>query len=385
MCSAIILYISANLSASASGGKALTEANLEILKACCNNDVQVLSVGRGNTKYTNISSTSSTFQTAIANLKLFSGSLHKFAFDAIIAKIANIQPNILYLDTSLFGRLAMIVKKKFPEIKIITFFHNIEVDFKFYCYTGVKRIFYTPAVFSDWMNERWAIRHSDVVVALHENDSMRLQQLYGRNADFIHPICIAEHINKSAINSSDLDKLPDEYILFVGSTFPPNLEAIKYLRDKVMNLLDIPLIVVGFGLEKYRQEYSSKNVLIVGSVDDLTPFYANAKVVVTPIFSGAGMKVKIAEALMHGKCVIGSSFSFIGYEKAVDIGVCIVADTENDYVDTINSYNSSLTVESLAREIFLQEFSVIAGISRMKCILELADNKSSKLDSSNDK
>lgn len=385
MCSAIIHYISANLSASASGGKALSEANLEILKACCNNDVHVLSVGRVNTKHTNISSTSSTFQTALANLSLFSGSLHKPAFDTIIVEIANLQPNILYLDTSLFGRLAMVVKKKFPEIKIITFFHNIEVDFKFNCYTGIKRILYTPAILSDWMNERWAIRNSDVVVALHENDSVRLQQLYGRKADFIHPICITEHMNKSSIISYDLDKLPSEYILFVGSTFPPNIEAIKYLRDKIMPHLDIPLVVIGSGLEKYRQELSAKNISIIGSVDDLAPFYANAKLVVTPIFSGAGMKVKIAEALMHGKCVIGSKFSFIGYEKAVDNGVCIVADSENEYVSSIKSYNTSMEVELVARETFSQEFSIAAGISRMKCILELENNKLSSVKPSNDK
>lgn len=380
-----IMYISANLSANASGGKALSEANLEILKVCCNTDVHVVSVGRGHTKYTNITSTSSKHKTALANLRLFSGGLHKRALDAIITVIFNIQPSILYLDTSLFGRLARVVKNKFPEIKIIAFFHNIEVDFKFHCYYGLKRILYTPAILSDWMNERWAIRYSDVVVALHENDSVRLHKLYGRKADFIHPICITENTNKSTINSSNLEALPDEYILFVGSTFPPNIEAIKHLHDKIMPLLDIPLVVVGSGLEKYRQEYSAKNISIIGSVDDLAPFYANAKLVVTPILSGAGMKVKIAEALLHGKCVIGSKFSFVGYEKAVDIGACIVADTENEYVDAIKSYNPSLEVELLAREIFFQEFSIAAGISRMKCILEQANNKLSSVNPSHDK
>jgi len=368
------MYVSPNLSANASGGKALSEANLEILKACCKADVLVLSVGRVNTKYTNVASTENTYQTALANLLLFSGSLHKQAFNTIIIEIAKEQPSILYIDTSLFGYLAKAVKRKFPKIKIITFFHNIEVDFKLNCYTGVKRMLYSPAILSDWMNERWAIRYSDVVIALHKKDSTRLQRLYGRKADFIHPICVVDQMSKSLNNSAKIKKLPNEYILFVGSTFPPNIEAIKYLHDKVMPYLNLHLVVVGSNLEKYSHKFSKKNISIVGSVDDLTPFYVNAKLVVAPIFSGAGMKVKIAEALMYNKCVIGSKFSFIGYEKAVDNGVCIVADSENEYVDLIKKHMLSTDVDFLAREIFSKEFSVAAGITRMKCILRLTSN-----------
>ncbi|HEY3309433.1 MAG TPA: glycosyltransferase [Desulfuromonadaceae bacterium] len=364
-----ILYISTSLSSNASGGRTLSEANLEILKACCNTDIRVLSVGRVNTKYINITSTSNTFQTALANLRLYSGCLHKNAFDAIINEIAGEKPSILYFDTSLFGRLALAVNKLFPEIKIITLFQNIEFDFKLQCYSGIKRILYTPAIFSDWMNERWAIRYSETIVALHKNDSIRLQQIYGRKADFIHPICIASNIVETAISSINPHKLPDEYILFVGSAFPPNLEAIKFLCDKVMPYLDIHLIVVGSNLENYRQMFSANNVSVIGSVSDLTPFYDNAKLVVTPIFTGAGMKVKIAEALMHGKCVIGSKFSLIGYEKAVDRGVCIVANSANDYVEFIKNYKTSSAVKLLAKELFLQEFSLSAGITRMKYIL----------------
>lgn len=366
-----IMYISANLSSNASGGRALSEANLQILKASCKADISVLSVGRGGTKYTNIASTSNTYETALANLRLFSGCLHKHAFDTIIKEIDNKQPRILYLDTSLFGRLALTVKKMFPKIKIITLFHNIELDFMLQCYTGVKRILYTPAILSNWMNERWAIQHSDVVVALHEIDSRRMQHIYGRNADFIHPICIVSNFTEFTTNTLDQHKLPKEYILFVGSAFPPNIEALKFFCNSVMPNLDEHLVVVGSNLENYRREFNADNVSIIGSVDDLSPFYANAKLVVTPILTGAGMKVKVAEALMHGKCVIGSKLSFIGYEGAIDRGVCIVADSASDYMNLIKNYKPSLVLDLLAKEAFLQEFSLSAGITRMKCILEI--------------
>jgi glycosyltransferase involved in cell wall biosynthesis len=271
----------------------------------------------------------------------------------------------------------MVVKKKFPDIRIISFFHNIEFDFRVQCKPGIKRLLYLPAILSDWMNERWAIRYSDVVVVLHKNDSFRSKELYGRKADFIHPICIANNKTESLDNSEQPINLPDKYILFVGSAFSPNLEAVKFLCNKVMPALDENLIVIGSNMENYRKEYSANNVLIIGSVSDLKPYYDNAKFVVTPIFTGAGMKVKVAEALMYGKCVLGSRLSFIGYESAVNSGVCMVADSADEYISMIRSFNPSTAMELKAKEIFAQEFSVSSGNERIKNLLQMA--KSSKI------
>ena len=373
--SAKLMYISANLSANASGGRALSEANLEILKACCEVDIRVFAVGRGHTQYTNITSTSNRYDTALANFKLFSGGLHQSAFDTLIAEIANKQPSMLYLDTSLFGRLALTVKKIFPKIKIITFFHNIELDYKLNCYSGFKRILYAPAVLSDWINERWAVHHSDILVVMHNIDSMRLLQIYGRKADFIHPMCLGSNTMASTITTDNIHQLPDEYILFVGSAVPTNVKALKFLCNHVMPHLNGQLIVVGSNFENYRQALDANNVSIIGSVKDISPFYANAKLVVAPILSGTGMIVKVAEALMHGKCVIGSPPTFAGYEKAVESGVCIIANSASDYIALIKNYQSSPSMGLLAKEIFLQYFSIPAGMSRMESILGMATNQ----------
>jgi len=367
-----ILYISAHLSASASGGKALSEANLEILKSCRNVDVCELSLGRMDTKYTNIPATSNRFETALANLKLYSGSLHKEALKTIIAEIAKEKPDILYLDSSLFGRLALTVQGLFKNIRIVSFFHNVEFDFKLQCYVGLKRLLYIPAIFSDWINERLTIKYSNTIITLHCVDSKRLKKLYGRDADFIHPVCIVNNTDNFTSSCLDDFNLPKNYILFVGSDFPPNIEAIKFLCDKVMPYLNCHLIIVGSKLENYRQQFLSKNVTIIGSVKDISPFYANAHLVVTPIFSGAGMKVKVAEALMNGKCIIGSSFSFIGYERAVESGVCIVAESASDYITLIKSIKPSESLSTLAKDVYLSEFSFPAGTRRMEHILNLA-------------
>ena len=47
------------------------------------------------------------------------------------------------------------------------------------------------------------------------------------------------------------------------------------------------------------------------------PWYRGALAVVAPIRSGSGMKTKVAEALMHGKRVVGLPEAFVGYGPEV--------------------------------------------------------------------
>jgi len=364
-----LLYISISLSNEPNGGKFLTEANLSILKNISNLDVSVLSIGRNDTEYINVKSTSSTVDTGLMNILLYSGGLTRNALQYVLDFVAQLSPDIIFFDTSLFGRLAMEIKKSLKKVKIITFFQNVEFDFKWHYKSGWRRLLYTPAILSDWMNERWAIQNSDIIVALHRADSNRLNELYGRQADFIHPVCLADNSACGLAGRIDSNSIPDEYLLFVGSAFLANIEGLRFLTRSVMPRLKEHLVVVGSNFENYRQEFAAENITVIGSVSDLAPYYAGAKCVLAPIFTGAGMKVKVADALMHGKCVIGSGFSFIGYEKAIEQGVCVACESADDFVATINRFQGSDVLDEAAMDVFKQEFSYDAGRRRLELII----------------
>lgn len=364
-----MLFISGNLSAQTNGGRLLSETNLNILKCLTNLDVSVISLGRTKSGYIDVDSTKNTLTTGLMNLQLYSGGLNRSALIGIVDQIAKFEPDILYLDTSLYGRIALEVRKRFKKLKIITFFHNVEFDFKYHYKSGWQRLLYLPAIISDWVNERWAINNSDVVVALHQSDSSRLKELYCRSADFLHPVCLTDDFVGNNFADDNLQLLPDKYLLFVGSAFLPNIEALRFLVRKVMPELPDHLVVVGSNLENYRREFAAENVSIIGSVRSLAPYYSGAKCVLAPIFTGGGMKVKIADALMHGKCVIGSGFSFIGYEKILDSGVCMRCESVDDFIEAVRNFRPSPHLERTARKIFLEEFSFDAGRKRLEFIV----------------
>lgn len=364
-----LLYISTSLASPPNGGKLLTTTNVAILKGNPTLEVSILTIGRTETGYYHINSTASTSETGLMNLLGYSGGLNKHALKCIMEFVVRQKPDIIYFDTSLYGRVAAEIKQRFKQIKIITFFQNIEFDFKWCYQSGFRRLIYVPAIISDWMNERWSVRYSDIIVALHEADSRRLKQLYNRSAEFIHQVCLQDSSDDKTENLNATPALPEKYFLFVGSAFLANIEALRFLVHKVMPALNEHLIVVGSNLERYRGEFSRRNVCVVGSVDDLTPYYRGATAVLAPIFTGAGMKVKVADALMHGKCVIGSSFSFIGYEKAIACGACIPCDSAEEFISAIIHFKASVQLQQVSRDIFVKEFSYAAGIDRMQAII----------------
>ena len=93
----------------------------------------------------------------------------------------------IFLSSSKLGKLAYILKKKFPNIHIYTFFHNIEKQ-----YTAEE--YRVNPNFKNWIvrqvtkyNESLACKYADKLIVLNERDNSLLNQIYGLNADILLP------------------------------------------------------------------------------------------------------------------------------------------------------------------------------------------------------
>ena len=69
-------------------------------------------------------------------------------------------------------------------------------------------------------------------------------------------------------------------------------------------------------------------------MEDLTPLYREAAAFVAPVFLGSGMKVKVAESLMHGCPVIGTPLALRGYTDDVSSADLLTASTVDDYLES---------------------------------------------------
>ncbi|MCL9998117.1 MAG: glycosyltransferase family 4 protein [Erythrobacter sp.] len=258
------------------------------------------------------------------------GGLDGAAAAELRARVADPATAVLVCDGSQLGGAAALARAAQPDLPIITFCHNCETQFFADALRAAPGLKAAGVLAGHWQAERLAMRHSTQVVTLSQRDSAELVRRFGRGGERIVPLALEDARDPAAVPS-----VPGEpYALFVGGGFFGNLEGLRWYARAVAPSLAIRTLVVGRGLEGLGP--LPANIELVGPVDDLSPWYAGAALVVAPILSGSGMKTKVAEALMHGKRVVGTAEGFAGYDAAV-VAANHLCDDPQDFAAAINA------------------------------------------------
>jgi glycosyltransferase involved in cell wall biosynthesis len=123
--------------------------------------------------------------------------------------------------------------------------------------------------------------------------------------------------------------------LFIASGNAINYNGIRYFLDNVFNVLterycDVNLIIAGTICEKLSNEHS-KQIQLIGKIEDLSDFYKLGDIVINPIYQGTGLKVKTFEALSYGKIVVAHRHSTEGVYEEITAPI-MIADSPSSYL-----------------------------------------------------
>jgi glycosyltransferase involved in cell wall biosynthesis len=130
-------------------------------------------------------------------------------------------------------------------------------------------------------------------------------------------------------------------VLMVGTYgYAPNREGATYFAQQVLPRLraalpDARLRLVGYVPPDDPLPCSAlPGVEVAGFVDNLASQYANADVVVAPVFSGGGTQIKVLEALAYGRGLVASPFALAGFSAYLQDGVHLrIAQSAQDWAD----------------------------------------------------
>lgn len=347
-----ILYVGYVVEKIASGADMVNQSNLSFLKEMFKNSLFVTNLGNPN---------------IFEKLFFYTGGCTKRICDDILNIIEVKSISIVFLSSSLLGKLAKKIKKRYPSVLIISFCHNIETDYakEEIKVKGIKKI---PSYFSMSYNESLTAKYSDKIIVLNQRDNELLKKYYKRDADLMCPIvCEDKYDEKSEMANSHDSQFTT---LFVGTSFFANVEGIQWYINNVKPFTNDKLIIVGKGMDKFKNKWENSKVEVYGFVDDLSSYYYNADVVVLPIFHGGGMKTKTAEAFMYGKCVVGTNEAFQGYDNLND-KFAICCNDANSFISIISELqknNGNGKFNKYSREYFLENNTFVSHYKRLSSL-----------------
>ena len=170
---------------------------------------------------------------------------------------------------------------------------------------------------------------------------------------------------------AEASHIENHYIFFGKWSRADNFDGLKWFFDNVYSHIDnnIHISIIGIGLPHDFSSYirSLSNVQYLGFVDNPYTLISNAKAVISPIFSGAGVKVKVVESLCCGTPVIGNEIAFEGISKDFK-SFMLFANSVEDYLNAINNVNRTLEQRFQFREYFRQEYSSMSISNYLKSL-----------------
>ncbi|NTU73224.1 glycosyltransferase family 4 protein [Candidatus Roizmanbacteria bacterium] len=194
------------------------------------------------------------------------------------------------------------------------------------------------------------IKKYDIVVAMSKKDGEYLKKLFNPSHTYIAPngVDFQEWHEKKSNGTLRIG--------YIGScAHPPNKYAIHFLIHHIKPLLekkrlDFKIVIAGANNEKVIDTLikNDRNTVInMGKIKKVAYFYDNIDLLVAPIFSGSGTRIKILEALGHHVPVITTSIGAEGLEE-LHSPLLQLANSPEDFVNKIViSANKRIDVKNM--------------------------------------
>ena len=144
-----------------------------------------------------------------------------------------------------------------------------------------------------------------------------------------------------SVGSTSTEVLRDgPTVAFVANFgYAPNVDAALYLTKRIMPAVaarvpSAKLFLVGNAPPPEIRTLQSDGIVVTGRVPSIEPYLEAADVVVCPLREGGGVKVKVLEALRHGKAVVTTPVGAQGLDSK-GTGALLVRDDPRSFARAV--------------------------------------------------
>lgn len=177
----------------------------------------------------------------------------------------------------------------------------------------------------------------------------------------------------------DLKKTSFPTLFHLGAMdWRPNKEGLEWFLDEIWPDIEtlsgeLRFYIAGKNMQRQFFEYDSENLIVESEVFDAIEFMNSKAIMIVPLLSGSGMRVKIIEGMAMQKCIIATSMAAEGIncEPGKDI---LIADTPDEFyrsiLQCINQPNRWREIGKNARKTVERDHEIYSNAKRMFGIYE---------------
>ena len=147
-------------------------------------------------------------------------------------------------------------------------------------------------------------------------------------------------INSGVVQTDE--KVEENSIFHIASMdWLPNVEGVRWFLDHVWknvhaNNPKANLYLAGREMPEEFHNLTNSNITTIGKVQSAKEFYLSKKIMIVPILSGSGMRIKIIEGMALGKVIISTTIGAEGIHCTSGKNI-IIADSPKDFSEAINT------------------------------------------------
>jgi polysaccharide biosynthesis protein PslH len=231
--------------------------------------------------------------------------------------------------------------KKYSKAKIVLRTHNIEHQIWNRHLSSERNII--KKTYLALQNKRLkkfeinAIKLVDAVVTITDEDKQGIQKIDSTKK--VHT-CLTG-INLQTYSLVAQPSQPNTVFHFASMDWMPNIEAVDWLlngvwQEVVKTIPNAKLILAGRGMPEKFKNNQLESVTIVENVDNSKTFYQTYDIMLVPLWSGSGLRIKLVEGLAYGKAIVTTSIGAEGIPYTHNHDV-MIADTKKTFADAIVS------------------------------------------------
>ncbi|MEI6312111.1 MAG: glycosyltransferase [Bacteroidota bacterium] len=231
----------------------------------------------------------------------------------------------------------------------------------------LKKLYYKILAKQVKAFEKLNLTKVDSVISISKRDESILQALSNFTTSYVAPACIDEKTIKI-----DTTKTSYKSIFFLGALdWIPNLEGIQWFIDKIFPSVlsscpETNLYIGGRNIPTSFYENKHQNIHILGEIKEVNELMNAHQIMIVPLLTGSGMRIKIIEAMFYGKCIVSTTIGAEGIDDENSIYRC---DNESIFATEIIQLlnNSSLQMQKgeKAKRIAQNKYSALQVSSQL--------------------